>query len=298
MIEWKEVLRLDQKMNKVSGSEKDLADAVRNAADLRFAVEFIHNEHVDPSSDSPELVREECEFAVSYLMRDEWVAGIMNLRQPTDLLHGFGMQPSMSFFIYNQNGQQAIGRPYLDGRQPTGKKGPSPAGESSMWKHEPQEAWDQDTNAPSHNFIWYFETYRCHVNDSWREVLAHDADGNVTSGSIDELADAFGRGCSVKVGINGLCSDLAEDPENAMEHEVFVHTGSNYYYTEQKIFIAGSHPVVRVRPATPLVYKTDAWDFGWLMVQTDGNVWYRRCDPYTLKSEDLHYNHGIRWFVR
>lgn len=50
----------------------------------------------------------------------------MTLRQPIELTEGFGERPSMSFFLYNQDGRQAIARPYLDGGGVTGRVGESP----------------------------------------------------------------------------------------------------------------------------------------------------------------------------
>ena len=68
--------------------------------------------------------------------------------------------------------------------------------------------------------------------------------------------------------------------------------------TEQKLFILGSHPLVRVRPGVPLKYRSGGWDFGWLMARTDGHVVYRRCDPYTLSFSDHRLQRAVRWFVR
>jgi hypothetical protein len=41
-----------------SGSFAALAEAIRRGADLRIATTFRHNEHIDTSSDSTELVQE------------------------------------------------------------------------------------------------------------------------------------------------------------------------------------------------------------------------------------------------
>ena len=71
-----------------------------------------------------------------------------------------------------------------------------------------------------------------------------------------------------------------------------------YHFTERRWFVAGSHPVVRVKPAVPLLYESSGWDFGWLMIRSDGHVVYRRCDPYTLRFEDLERKLAVRWFVR
>ena len=299
MVGWNCVLELNTERQTVAGSEKALADAIRRGCDLRVYTEFIHNEHIDVTSDSTERIREVAEFGVTYLLADSWTAGVMSLRQPVSLPDGFGPRASMSFFLYNQNGQQAIARPHLDGQQTTRDLGtPQIDDHIDMPKYHAQDGWDQQTNAPSQNFIYDFDLYRFYVRDEWREVLSHDAEGAVQSGSVHDLADAFSQGCEVKVGVRGLCGNLAEDSTPVVDHEVFVQTGSCYYYTAQQLFIAGTHPTIRVKPALPLVYTSRGWDFGWLMVRTDGLVVYRRCDPYTLAFEDIAGNYAMRWFVR
>src|SRR5262245_31646015 len=219
-----------------TGSYAALADAIRRAADLRIATEFRHNEHIDTSSGSAELIREVAEFRATYLIEDRWSAGIMTLRQPVDLPDGFGPRPSMSFFLYNQDGQQAIARPYLDGLPATGARGPAALDDhSDMPRYHQHDSWDAGTNAPSSNFVYDFDHYQFWVYDGWREVLSHAADGTVLAGSLDDLTEAFTRGCAIKLGIRGLCADLAEQPVGAPEHEVFLHAGSCYYYTERKL---------------------------------------------------------------
>jgi hypothetical protein len=239
------------------------------------------------------------DFRVTYLIENRWVAGIIPLRQPIGLPHGFGPRPSMSFFLYNQDGGQAIARPHLDGLPAAGKLGPAPLDDhSAMPKYHQQDNWDIGTNAPSSNFVYDFDTYRYLVSDSWIEILAHNADGVPVSGSVERLASEFARGRELKVGVRGLCSDLRTGSEQAVEHEVFVHLGSCYYYTESKLFIAGSHPVVRVEPAIPLRYRSKGWDFGWLMPRTDGFVARWLVNPYTLKFEKSEGHYAMRWFVR
>lgn len=299
MTAWRCTLELDSKRNVTSGSTTDLADAIGRAADLRIYTEFLHNEHIDVRSSSDERIREVAEFGVTYRIDKTWSAGIMHLRQPIELPAGFGLRSSMSFFLYNQNGTQAIARPYLDGVPATALPGPSPiVSPEDMPKYHAFDAWDRGTNAPSHNFIYDFDVFRFCVNDCWREVLHHSATGDVLSGSLTELVDAFSSGCAIKLGIDNLCADLPSDAAIALNHEVFVQGGSAYYYTEQKLFIIGSHPLVRVSPGVPMQYATGNWDFGWLMVRNDGHVVYRRCDPYSLKFSDHVTQCAVRWFVR
>jgi len=299
MAEWRPALTLDARRQIIEGSEEALADAIRRGADLRIQSEFRYNEHLDVTSDNSEVVREVADFRVTYLVENRWAAGVMSLRQPITPPKGFGPRPSMSFFMYNQNGQQAIARPYLDGIPVTGKRGPSPIDDhADMPKYHEQDSWDADTNAPSSNFIYDFDVYRFWVLDEWEEVLSHTADGAATSGSLDALMDAFSTGRDIKVGINGLCADLAEAPSEAMAHELFVQTGPGYLQTDTRLFCAGTHPVIRVKPAIPMRYESGGWDFGWILARTDGVVSSLIYDPYTLKTRRTKRRHAIRWFAR
>ena len=296
---WQCALTLDRERHLVSGNTAALAAAIRRGADMRIYTEFRHNENIDTKSNNPELIREAADFRITYLLEDRWVAGIINLRQPISLPNGFGPRPSMSFFLYNQNADQAIARPYLDGEPAAGKMGPAPIEDhSDMPKYRQFDGWDAGTNAPSSNFAYDFELYKFWVCDDWEAVYSHGAEGKVLSGSLDALADAFAVGREVKVGISGLCGDMAGEPAAAMPHEVFVHCGSCYYYTERKQFIAATQPVVRATPAIPLRYKSKAWDFGWLMPRSDGHVARLLVDPYTLRFQRSEGRYAIRWFVR
>ncbi len=292
---WRCAMELNEARQVTSGSAETLVAALGRGADLRIGTTFRHNEHIDTTSDSNELIEEVAEFGVTYVLDGRWAAGIMSLRQPIDLPVGFGPRPSMSFFLYNQDGQQAIARPFLDGQPATGAPGPSPnEPPANMPRYHCLDSWDAGTNAPSHNFIYDFGVFRYCVRDDWQEVLAHDAMGQVLAGSLADLTEAFVSGCELKVGVSGLCSDLG----SGLRHELFVQAGPGYHYTEQRLFMVGTHPLVRVRPAIPLRYESRNWDFGWLFARTDGHVVYRRFDPYTLRCSDHELRCAVRWFVR
>jgi len=128
--------------------------------------------------------------------------------------------------------------------------------------------------------------------------MTHTADGAVLSGSCGTLEEAFTQGREVKVGIRGLCADMAEQPGAVPDHTVFIQTGPGYYCTERKLFSAGSQPVIRVRPDVPMRYTSGGWDFGWLMPRTDGLVARWLCNPYTLRFHKSAGRYAIRWFVR
>lgn len=295
---WTSVLELDARRAATAGSTQALSRAVQRGADLRIYTEFRHNEHIDTASPNKERIEEVSEFAVTYVVDNVWVAGIMSLRQPISLPDGFGPRPSMSFFLYNQDGQQAIARPHLDGGRTDGKPGPSPLDSlADMPKYHQFDKWDADTNAPSQNFVYDFERYRFCVCDRWQEMLSHSADGTVLSGSLDAFMAAFRRGCAIKVALRGLCADLAGSANVAPDHEVFIQVGPGYYYTEQALFIAGTHPLVRVQPAIPMRYRSRNWDFGWVMPRTDGFAALLIYDPYTLTFTRRSGRYAMRWFV-
>lgn len=160
------------------------------------------------------------------------------------------------------------------------------------------DAWDSGTNAPSSNFVYDFDIYKFWVCDNWDEVYSNSADGEVVSGSVNALAEAFSSGREVKAGISGLCDDLNSEADLRIHHEIFIHCGSCYYYTRSNQFMAASQPVVRVKPAIPLRYKSKEWDFGWLMPRSDGHVAKWLLDPYSLQFKRSEGRYNIRWFVR
>ena len=84
---------------------------------MRIRTEFKNNEHIDTGSDNAEAIQEVAEFAGTYLIEDRWVAGIMTPAPAHQPAGGFRLTPLMSFFLYNQDGRQAIARPFLDGER-------------------------------------------------------------------------------------------------------------------------------------------------------------------------------------
>ncbi|MBI3860459.1 MAG: hypothetical protein HY290_01035 [Planctomycetia bacterium] len=294
---WRLVLTLDRERRVIGGSAVELRLALRRGADLRIYSEFYHDEHIDPGSDNHDLIQESMDMRATYLVDERWAAGVLTLRQPVELPDRFGPKPSLSLFLYNEDGQQAIARPFLDGAPATGPFGPSPpADHSRMPKYRELDRWDDKTNAPSSNFIYEFETLKYFVREDWREVLHHAADGTALSGSIDALAEAFRRGAEFKIAIRGLCGDLAGG--GALPHEVMIQLGSCYYYTQQKLFIAGAHPAPRICPQIPMCYASRGWDYTWLLPRTDGHVALLIYDPYTLIPRRAFGRFEMRWFCR
>jgi len=296
MKKWNSVLEYDSRRNVTAGSPKQLRDAIRRGADLRIYTGFQHNEHIDIRSSNDDLIQEVSDFPCTYLIDDRWVAAMMTFRQPVQLPGSFGRRASMSFFMYNENGLQSIARPFLDGGVFDETAEDTPI---LMEKYHTISSFDEDTNAPSSNFIYDFFSYRFMVSDCWEEICSVDEDGNVLSGSKRLIEQASLDGCELKVGITGVCDSLGcLKGGTPVKHEMFVQTGPHYFYHKEGNMVTETRPFVRVSPAVPLQYASNNWDFGWNIVRSDGAVAGLYYDPYTLKPFRTQEKHAVRWFAR
>lgn len=295
-MSWTSTLELGADQRVTAGSADTLRGSIRSGADLRIYTSFRNNEHLDTSSSNSERVDEVSEFHTTYLIDDRWAAGIMTTRMPVAGPGGFGPEPSMSYFLYNEDGRQSIARLHLDKATGSGAPGEHPARfYPDMPKYQEATRWDDLTNSPSSNFCYAFENFRFFTNGDWREAYSHEADGRPRCGSLAALVVAFRQGCQIKVGVENLCRDLGE---GQLPHKVFIPCGPGYFHTESKVFYAGSHPTVRVAPAIPMEYRSWNWDCGSLFVRSDGFVEYWKRDPYTLSFSKQIMRLGISWFVR
>ncbi len=298
------VLELDMHRNIVGGSPEQLRQVIKNGANLRIYTEFKHNEHIDTASDNDEIIREVSDFPATYLIDDKWACGMMTLRQPVTLPDRFGDRASMSFFMYNENGLQACARPYLDGNgyfectdTPPVDPFKNNKPEKPMLHMHDISAMDDSANSNIRNFIYDFYSYKFLAQDDWTEVLAHDENGNVISGSAEALDKASNEGQEIKVAISGICDSMCEDGQK-LKHELFIETGPHYYYSKTGFMVVETRPFVRVRPEIPMTYKKGNWDFGWAIARSDGHVAGLFYDPYTLKVRKTYSKHAMRWFVR
>ena len=287
----KTVLELDKHRNIVGGSPEELREAIKNAANLRIFTSFKHNEHIDTASNNDEMIHEVSDFPATYLINNEWACGIMTLRQPVTLPDRFGDRASMSFFMYNENGLQACARPYLDGN------GYIEGTDTPMIHMHNIDTMDDSANSNIRNFIYDFYSYKFLVQDDWTEVLAHDENGNVISGSAEALDLASNAGCEIKIAISGICDSMYENGKK-LPHELFIETGPHYYYSKSGFMVIETRPFVRVYPEIPMTYKKGNWDFGWAIARSDGHVAGLFYDPYTLKVRKTYSRHAMRWFVR
>lgn len=301
---WTCALELRPDRTIAAGSFESLASAIRRGADLRIYTEFLFEEHIVPGGDGHAerngLIREVIDFRETFLIDDRHVAAVTPLRQPLHPPFGFnGLQPKLSLFLYNMDGQQACANLLLDNTAALApgsfEEMPAPA---DMPKMSSMVVFDGNTTGPSRNFIYDMEVYRFFVRDEWEEVLAYDAEGGVTGGSPEQLEAAQIAGKEIKVGIRDLCSDLAADAAPPLPHEVFTHVGSGFYHVPQRLYNALTLPVVRIAPAIPLLYGNANWDISWIYLRTDGHATRRDLNPCTRKFQDVPARYACRWLAR
>jgi hypothetical protein len=301
---WSTALELAPDRSVVAGSKAELADAIRRGADLRIYTEFLYEEHILPGGGDPALhglIREVIDFRETLLIDDRYVAAITTLRQPLEPPHGFnGTDPKMSFFMYTMDGEQALANLVFGDLADQVAPGervvvPTPA---DMPKMGAQEFHDLGTTGPSRNFVYDMERYRFVVRDDWQEILAHDEEGRVQSGSFDALEAAQIAGRELKVAIRDLGADIATAGEPGRRHETFTLLGSGFLHVRPALYVTLTHPLVRIAPSVPIRYRSGNWDVAWVFLRTDGRARVRRIDPYTRAWEDRDARFSCRWFVR
>jgi len=290
---WSCAYELDEHQRPMAGSTDALAMAVRRGADIRLYTTFDWLDHMESSADHG-LIEETIDLRVTYLLEGRWVSALTAMRYPAEAGLGFAAEPSLSFFMYNQDGRFGIARPELRRveRRPVMDQLP---GHSPLYRVI--DAADQGTNYASHNATYDFNCIRWLVRDDWRQVLHHDEHGIVLEGSLDALREDFRRGCSVKVIVRNLCNFLAPG-DAGIEHEVAVELGSMYFHTQSKFHSGESLPLVRIAPAIPLAYRSGNWNFGWILPRSDGRVFHLIIDPRTREMSRAEGRHAIRWLVR
>jgi len=302
---WSMILELAPDRSRAAGSAEALAAAIGRGADLRIYTEFLYEEHILPGggSDLSLLgpIREVIDFRETILVEGRHAAGITTLRQPLEPPHGFnGRDPKMSFFMYTMDGDQALANLVL-GALPAAAAPdqrtllPTPP---DMPKMGIQEFFDLGTTGPSRNFVYDMEVYRFFVRDEWQEILAHDADGHVTSGSFAALEDAQVAGREIKVAIRDLGADLAQRGTVSASSETFTLIGSGFVHVRAGLYAALTHPLVRLATGIPIRFGSGNWDVAWIFLRTDGLAQVRRLDPYTREWDDRPGRFACRWFAR
>ncbi len=288
------VLKLDPKRNIVSGSPEALNEKVRGGADIRISTGFIHNEHIDPSSDDSQLIVETSTFAETVLIDGKWSAYFMTLRQPVGLPTGFGPSNALSLFLYNQDGQQAVGRLVMDPTESV-EASNDVTDDAPFKKTHTISAFDAGTPGYSKNFIYDFEDFRYLANDCYEEIFANDENGRCVSGSVKALEDAYGEGRAIKIAVRGISDVLWGDTGHS--DEIYIHCASSYYYTKDKLMITNSLPFISVPADIPLTYKSRSYRYCWMIARCDGRVEIRTFNPFDSEWKTTVAHLPVRWFA-
>ena len=288
------VLSLDRQQKVVGGSARLLNRKLAAGADLRISTGFLHNEHIDPKSADNQLIEETSTFAETVLIDGKWSAYFMTARQPVGLPVGFGLPNGLSLFLYNQDGRQAVARLVMDGSVDRGLKRDSE--ESGIPKVRTFGINDEGTAGVSKNFIYDFENIDFMVTNCYREVYAHDRRGRRTSGSKDAMARAYGAGRGIKLAVRGLSSVLWGDTGH--EDEIYIHCGSSYYYTGDRLMITNTLPFVSVPANIPLTYKPKSFRYCWIIARSDGRIEVRAYSPFKNTWETRVAHLPLRWFAQ
>ncbi len=287
-------LELDINRNIISGSTKVLNERIAEGADLRISTGFIHNEHIDPSSNDNQLIVETSTFAETVLIDGKWSAYFMTLRQPVGLPTGFGPSNALSMFLYNQDGRQAVARLILDKDENEAASG-DVKDELPIKKMHVENVFDEGTPGISKNFIYDFESFRYLTNECYEEVYANDGKGACTGGSVRALEEAYAEGRAIKVAVTGISSVLWG--ETGHTDEIFIHCSSSYYYTKDRLMITNSQPFISVPADIPLSYKSKSYRYCWMVVRSDGRVEIRAFNPFAGTWQTQVTSLPIRWFA-
>jgi len=288
-------LEMDINRNILSGSTETLNERIAGGADLRISTGFLHNEHIDPSSEDNQLIVEVSTFAETVLIDGKWSAYFMTLRQPVGLRDGFGPSKALSLFLYNQDGRQAVARLILDPTESIDASADVEDVDKILKKMHTFSINDSGTTGLSKNFIYDFESFRYLTNECYEEVYANDKDGACVGGSEPALAQAYADGRGIKIAVSGISEVLWGDTGH--RDEIFIHCSSSYYYTKDKLMITNSQPFISVPADIPLSYKPQSYRYCWMVVRNDGRVEIRSYSPFTGEWKTQATKLPIRWFA-
>lgn len=277
MAIWTKICSISGDFSPTAGTVADVAEAVRGGADLRRFSTY------DPESTG--LVEETMSLQTTWVFDQDHVGGLSTLRHPVDCGLDFWSRPTVAYWIFNVAAPSSSAMVPLDGQAADAATG----------------RWIRVDNTPFERALdkeWLSKQYHWWVREDWEEVCCHDQDGSPSKGSWEEVRRAANDGCELKVGIRNLWSHLASAKEDPLEHEVFTTCGTQFAHVEGGFFGALTTPTFMVRPGTPLKFRDDIVEPGWLLVRTDGRVRRQTLKASTLGWEQTWSRHAVRWFAR
>ena len=190
----------DRNHEPIDGSVAAVAEAVRRGSDLRRFSTY--------KLKGAGLVEETMTLQTTWIFDDQNVGGLQTLRHPVDAALGISRQPSLALWIFGVATQQRSTFVPLDGRPMADASGEWAKVDNDPYGAEPEEFVPQ-------RYQWW-------ARSDWRQIYAHDENGNVSMGSWEDVRTAANNGCILKAGVRNLWSYLTPGGQETPEHEVFV----------------------------------------------------------------------------
>jgi hypothetical protein len=156
-----------------------------------------------------------------------------------------------------------------------------------------QIKWMLDNQTFDESQGYPYGIYRWYVNDRWRVVYEHDAEGNRVSGELDDLKEHIRAGRSIKVGVRQLFGIQDDDPSGP-EHISFVdimqplikdgHVGANCDF-----ILAGA-------PKWPFIWR-DGIVLGIVWPWSSGEMISHLAEPGALAFRRTTVRRAMQWLV-
>ena len=135
--------------------------------------------------------------------------------------------------------------------------------------------------------------YRWFVNDRWRLVYEHDAQGNVLHGDLDELKECVRQGSTLQVGVRQLFG-LADDIRDGPDHISFLTTmqpliRDGHVQSNCDLVVVGA-------PQWPFTWK-DGLHIALIQPSTSGEMVCFLAQPGNLPFKRLVRHRCMQWMV-
>jgi hypothetical protein len=135
--------------------------------------------------------------------------------------------------------------------------------------------------------------YRWYIQDHWRLVYEHDAEGTRVSGDLNELKELVRLGRSIQVGIRQLFG-LAQDNAGGPEHICFVTTMQPIIRDEH---VESSSDFVLLGPAQWPFAFTDGFHLSMMRPSTSGRIVCFATEVGKLAFKRTMPRRAMQWMV-
>ena len=156
-----------------------------------------------------------------------------------------------------------------------------------------QMKWLWGDTALDESQAYPYGIYRWFVNDRWRLVYEHDAQGNPLHGNLDELKEHVRQGSTLQVGVRQLFG-LADDVNDGPDHISFLSTmqpliRDGHVQSNCDLVVVGA-------PQWPFTWK-DGLHIALILPSTSGEMTCFLTQPGNLPFKRLTRRRPMQWMV-